>query len=105
MTFQKIIFTSLLFMMTQFILGQNSINPFEENGKWGFTNGTNKIIVEPQYEFAKSLSKEYGVAFQRENKRSIDIKAIVIDSLGKIIIGPKYRKIEYLGDNLFEVWK
>lgn len=102
---KKFIIILISIFVTHFLQGQNMIKPYQENDKWGFKNKEGKVITKAKYDYAKNLSDGYGVAFVKGEAGSIDAKATVIDSLGNIIIKPKYREIKYIGNNLFEVWQ
>lgn len=85
----------------------------EENGKWGFINGSGNIIVEPQYEDAYSFSQHLGAVkyagkwgfINRYNTMAIEAeyesvipflkgKSLVTDSFGNYkVITLKYQEV------------
>jgi len=102
---RKILITFTLLLATQLLLAQYSIKPYHKNDNWGFKNKEGKLIVQPKYELAKNPSDNYGIAFIKGDVGAFNAKAVVYDSLENMIIGPKYRTVQYIGNGLFKVWK
>lgn len=59
-----------------------------ENGKWGFVNNNNKVIIEPQYDEAKSFSG--GLAAVKMNG-----KWGFINDEGRIVIDYQFVDADY----------
>ncbi len=72
------------------IYKNNNIIGFYENGKWGFKNKNNEIVVEAKYDRIVEIN-ENGFGGIK-----IDDKWGIIDSNGNIIVEPKF----YIDDNI-----
>ena len=84
------------------VYSNNSIFAFEENGKWGYKDKSDKIVVEPIYDFAIDIN-EYGFG-----GIILDGKWGVIDSKGNIIKEPTFNLDNYylptfIGEYLLEI--
>ncbi len=72
------------------IFNQNNIFASSKNGKWGFVDKENNVVVEQKYDMVTEVN-EYGFAGIKLNE-----KWGVIDKDGKIILEPKYENIDWL---------
>jgi len=62
-------------------------SPFEENGKWGYLNGSGQVVITPRYMMAGDFSAE-GLAAVADQQ-----KWVYIDRMGRTVIEP------YIFDN------
>ncbi len=69
---------------------QNNIFASSKNGKWGFVDKDNNVVVEQKYDMVTELN-EYGFAGIKLGE-----KWGVVDKDGKIILEPKYENIDWL---------
>ena len=81
---------------------ENSIYAFEENGRWGYKDREEKVVVEPIYDFTTDMD-EYGFGGV-----ILEGKWGVINSKGKIIKEPEFTLNTYylptfVGEYLLEV--
>src|ERR1051326_304233 len=60
------------------------LRPIQQDGKWGYIDGTGKIVIKPQFAWAEEFSEGLA-AFENE-----DGKHGYIDETGKIVIEPKF---------------
>jgi len=74
-----------------------NLQPFYENGKYGFKAG-NQVVIQPKYEYAADFS---------EGKAAVKLngKWGFIDQDGKVIIEPKYAKVEKFENNFARFYK
>lgn len=84
------------------VFPNNEIFAFQENGKWGYKDNNNKIIVEPIYDFTTDLN-EYGFGGV-----ILDEKWGVINNKGKIIKEPSlnidtHYLPKFVGEYLLEI--
>ena len=70
------------------LLKNNEIYAYSKNGKWGFINSNDIIVVEPNYDIVTEFN-QYGYAGIKK-----DEKWGVVNKEGKIIVEPSY-KIEW----------
>ena len=70
------------------LLKNNEIYAYSKNGKWGFINSNDIILVEPNYDIVTEFN-QYGYAGIKK-----DEKWGVVNKEGKIIVEPSY-KIEW----------
>ncbi len=70
------------------ISSNNSLIAFKQGGKWGFVNTSGKVVIEPQYENAKSFS--YGLAAVSKNG-----KWGFINTENKLVIEYQYKDADY----------
>lgn len=67
------------------ILKENLLFASNNNGKWGFVDNKNNIVVEPQYDMVTEFNK-YGFAGIKQNN-----KWGVVNSQGEVIVEPQYK--------------
>lgn len=72
------------------IYKENNIIGFYENGKWGFKNRKNEIVVEAKYDRIVEINKSGFGGIKKDDLWG------VIDSNGNIIVEPKF----YIDDNV-----
>lgn len=70
------------------LLKNNQLFSYKKDGKWGFVDNSNNIIVEPEYDIVTEFNM-YGFAGVKKEE-----KWGVVNSEGKIIVEPSY-KIEW----------
>lgn len=66
------------------ILKGNKIFAYNQDGKWGFVDSNNSVLVEAKYDLVTELN-QYGYAGIKQ-----DEKWGVVDETGKIIVSPSY---------------
>ena len=94
-----IVFMTVLIITTLFITCghkyQGKLVPMFDNsiGKWGFADTLGKIVIAPQWDFAKDFSDGLAVV-------GLNNKYGYIDKTGSEIIPLKYDSIGYLSNNL-----
>lgn len=67
------------------IMKTNKLFAYTQDGKWGFVDSNNTIVVETKYDLVTELN-QYGFAGIKQNN-----KWGVIDAAGKIIVDPSYK--------------
>src|SRR5882724_9906312 len=60
------------------------LRPIQQDGKWGYIDGTGKIAVKPQFAWAEEFSEGLA-AFENEHG-----KHGYIDETGRVVIEPKF---------------
>lgn len=77
------------------VSGVCDLYPFSIDGKWGYINGNNEIIIEPIYDYAtvigggQNYGTNYGFIY-------IDDYMGVINKYGEVIIEPQYDDIKVI---------
>lgn len=67
------------------VLKENKVYAYNKNGKWGFINDSDKIIVEPTYDMVTEFN-QYGYAgIKKDNKWG------VVNTQGQIVVEPSYK--------------
>ncbi len=86
---------TILFFTVELIAQQQF--PIKVDSKWGLMNANGEIISPPIYE-AMGQFRKFGYAHIQQNK-----KVGLIDTLGNVVIQPKYNEIKILDENLFAI--
>src|SRR2546421_11859187 len=79
----------VIFWPATWVYGQSGqpaprLRPIQQNGKWGYIDGTGKVVIEPRFSWAEEFSEGLA-AFENE-----DGKYGYIDETGKVVIEPKF---------------
>ena len=60
------------------------LRPIQQDGKWGYIDGTGRIVIKPQFAWAEEFSEGLAAFENEEGKHGY------IDDTGKIVIEPKF---------------
>lgn len=73
------------------------LQPFNENGKYGFKSGE-RIIIQPKYEYASDFSEEKAAV-------KLNGKWGFVDRDGNVVVEPKYAKVEKFNNGFARFYK
>src|SRR5689334_4985835 len=83
--------TTLVLLTVLTLFGQadaqrptSPLRPIQQNGKWGYIDGTGKIVIKPQFVWAEEFSEGLA-AFENDHG-----KHGYIDERGAVVIEPKF---------------
>src|SRR6218665_223734 len=80
----------LVLQLFTFVSYTQNLQPFYENGKYGYRSGK-QVIIQPTYEYAADFSEGRGAGKQNG-------KWGFVDEVGSLVVQPKYSKIEKFED-------
>lgn len=80
---KSILITACMFFAGILSTASQQLNPFVVNGKWGYRDANDQVIVEPQYDMGFLFEEDMAIVIL-SNKRGF------IDKTGKLVIPLKY---------------